>query len=108
MGDSNWRWTQTRRNHKLLLWDKTACPDKETCWHNCEIEKADEEYEGTYGVRSDGKALNLMCITDCPCSKNVGSRLYLLNTDKESCKMFKLKNREFTFCEWCELVVQRQ
>merc|ERR1712048_1153309 len=61
------------------------------------IEGADTEYESTYGVRSDGTALNLTFVTDGPYSKNVGSRVYLLDTDKESYKMFKLKNREFTF-----------
>merc|ERR1712151_1162420 len=68
-----------------------------TCWQNCEIEGADEEYEGTYGVRSDGKALNLTFVTQGPYSKNVGSRVYMLDTDQETYKMFKLKNREFTF-----------
>merc|ERR1712019_310461 len=61
------------------------------------IEGADEEYEGTYGVRSDGSALNLTFVTDGPYSKNVGSRVYMLDSDQETYKMFELKNREFTF-----------
>jgi len=99
--DSNWRWThkrgETTNCYTGNLWDTATCPDPETCWKNCEIEGADTEYESTYGVRTDGKALNLTFVTDGPYSKNVGSRVYLLDSDKETYKIFKLKNREFTF-----------
>jgi len=99
--DSNWRWThkrgETTNCYTGNLWDTATCPDQETCWQNCEIEGADEEYEGTYGIRTDGAALNLTFVTDGPYSKNVGSRVYLLDSDQETYKMFKLKNREFTF-----------
>jgi len=99
--DSNWRWTHKRGEavncYTGNLWDKEACPDPDTCWDNCEIEGADEEYENTYGVRTSGKSLNLTFVTEGPYSTNVGSRVYLLDSDKETYKMFKLKNREFTF-----------
>jgi len=101
--DSNWRWThkrgETTNCYTGNLWDTATCPDQETCWQACEIEGADEEYENTYGVRSqnDGKSLNLTFVTQGPYSKNVGSRVYLLDSDKDTYKMFKLKNREFTF-----------
>merc|ERR1712048_1485839 len=99
--DSNWRWThkrgQTQNCYTGNTWDSSACPDPETCWENCEIEGADEEYTSTYGVKASSDTLQLDFVTQGPYSKNVGSRTYLLDSSKEKYEMFKLKNREFTF-----------
>merc|ERR1719356_1549986 len=68
--DSNWRWTHKRGEptncYTGNLWDKASCPDPETCWQNCEIEGADEEYEGTYGVHAKGDTVQLDFVTDGP------------------------------------------
>jgi len=101
--DSNWRWTHKRGEptncYTGNLWDTSICDTPDNCWKNCEIEGADEEYKGTYGVRTQdhGKALNLTFVTQGPYSKNVGSRVYMLDSDEETYKLFHLKNREFTF-----------
>merc|ERR1712048_1126059 len=99
--DSNWRWThkrgQTQNCYTGNTWDTSACPDPETCWQNCEIEGADEEYTNTYGVHASSDTLKLDFVTQGPYAPNVGSRTYLLDSSKEKYEMFKLKNREFTF-----------
>lgn len=100
--DGNWRWThvvgETTNCYTGNLWDPTLCPDAATCTKNCQIEGADEEYEVTYGVKTDGDKLSLGFVTEGPFSKNVGSRMYMLDQRKDNqYKTFNLKNREFTF-----------
>jgi cellulose 1,4-beta-cellobiosidase len=45
---------------------------------------------------SSGSSLKLKFVTHGPYSTNIGSRLYLLDSESEY-KIFKLKNKEFTF-----------
>ena len=96
--DSNWRWThavgQPKNCYTGNQWDTSLCPDGPTCAQNCAIDGAD--YPGTYGVTTSGSTLNLKFVTQGPYSKNIGSRLYFLESDTQY-KIFKLKNREFTF-----------
>lgn len=96
--DSNWRWThavgQPKNCYTGNQWDTSLCPDGPTCAKNCAIDGAD--YPGTYGVTTSGSTLNLKFVTQGPYSKNIGSRLYFLESDTQY-KIFKLKNREFTF-----------
>ena len=96
--DSNWRWTHvtsgTKNCYTGNTWDTSICPDGVTCARNCAIDGAD--YQGTYGVYSAGTSLQLKFVTHGPYSTNIGSRLYLMDSDTEY-KIFKLKNREFTF-----------
>ncbi len=96
--DSNWRWTHTTSGTQNCYtgntWDKNLCPDGVTCAQNCALDGAD--YQGTYGVFSSGSSLKLNFVTHGPYSTNIGSRLYLLDSESEY-KIFKLKNREFTF-----------
>ena len=92
--DSNWRWTHITSGYKNCYtgnsWDTSICPDGVTCAKNCALDGAD--YRGTYGVISSGSSLRLNFVTN----GNVGSRVYLLDSESEY-KLFKLKNREFTF-----------
>ena len=96
--DSNWRWTHkvsaTQNCYTGNTWDRSLCPDGVTCAQNCALDGAD--YRGTYGVTSSGSSLRLGFVTHGPYSTNIGSRLYLLDSESEY-KLFKLKNREFTF-----------
>jgi len=96
--DANWRWEHniggSTNCYTGNTWDQTLCPDPATCTKNCALDGAD--YQGTYGVTTSGNALNLKFVTNGPFSKNIGSRLYLLQ-DASTYKIFKLKNREFTF-----------
>jgi cellulose 1,4-beta-cellobiosidase len=99
--DSNWRWThkagETTNCYTGNMWDNGICPDSATCSKACVIEGADSEYKSTYGVVTDGKdSLELAFVTQGPYTKNIGSRTYLMQNEDEY-KMFKLKNREFTY-----------
>jgi len=96
--DSNWRWTHTTTGTTNCYtgneWDKTLCPDPVTCASNCALDGGD--YPGTYGITASGADLTLKFVTHGPYSTNIGSRVYLMDTDT-TYRMFKLKNKEFTF-----------
>lgn len=95
--DANWRWVHTVSGYTNCYtgneWDKTICPDDVTCASACAVDGAD--YEGTYGVTTSGDRLRLNFVTQSS-SKNIGSRLYLLEDDS-AYQMFDLLGQEFTF-----------
>jgi len=99
--DSNWRWThktgEATNCYTGNEWDQGICPDAKTCTQNCEIDGADKEYEGTYGIFTTQKDLTMKFVTEGPYSTNVGSRTYLLDQDDETYQMFHLANKEFSF-----------
>ncbi|KAG9218925.1 hypothetical protein CCMSSC00406_0000961 [Pleurotus cornucopiae] len=96
--DSNWRWLHTTSGSDNCYdgntWDTSLCPDAKTCASNCALDGAD--YSGTYGITTSGNALTLKFVTNGPYSKNIGSRVYLLESESKY-QMFNLKNQEFTF-----------
>ncbi|KAI5840592.1 cellulose 1,4-beta-cellobiosidase precursor [Tricharina praecox] len=96
--DANWRWLHTTSGSTNCYtgntWDTSLCPDGATCAANCALDGAD--YSGTYGISSTGTALTLKFVTKGTYSTNIGSRVYLLESDTKY-KLFKLKNQEFTF-----------
>jgi len=96
--DANWRWTHNNGGSTNCYtgnqWDRNLCPDPQTCARNCAIDGAD--YAGTYGIVSNGNSINLKFVTRGPYSTNIGSRVYLLNSDNQY-QLLHLKNREFTF-----------
>ena len=99
--DSNWRWLHhvgdTNNCYTGNEWNKTYCSSVEECTTNCALDGVDEKtWNGTYGVIAKGNMLNVSYVTQGPYSKNVGSRMFLLE-DEDTYKMFKLKNKEFTF-----------
>jgi len=55
------------------------------------------KYSDTYGIKQieGGNGVQLNFVTEHQYGVNVGSRLYMLDTDGEQYKMFFLKNREF-------------
>ncbi|KAG6815808.1 hypothetical protein H0H93_008971, partial [Arthromyces matolae] len=95
--DANWRWVHnvggSTNCYSGNTWDATYCPDDVTCATNCALEGA--AYQSTYGVTASGDALTLQFVTTSS-QKNIGSRLYLLNSNTEY-EIFKLVNQEFTF-----------
>jgi len=98
--DSNWRWTHvpgdTTNCYTGNLWDESLCPDAATCTQNCGLDGVDNvDWEGTYGVTSEGASATLKFVTEGPYSRNVGSRNYLMDTDGKNYKLFYLKNREW-------------
>ncbi|RDB24361.1 Exoglucanase [Hypsizygus marmoreus] len=96
--DANWRWVHSTSGFTNCYtgntWDATLCPDGKTCATNCALEGAD--YPATYGITTSGNALTLKFVTGSGESRNVGSRVYLMNTDSRY-ELFKLLNQEFTF-----------
>lgn len=96
--DSNWRWlhatSSTTNCYTGNTWDATLCPDPTTCASNCALDGAD--YTDTYGITASGNELTLKLVTTSGSTKNVGSRVYLME-DSMHYQMFQLKNSEFTF-----------
>jgi len=99
--DQNWRWVHDVNGYENCYtgnqWDSGKCPDPETCSRNCAVDGIDDtDWKGTYGVKTDGKEMQLNFVTQGPYSKNIGQRLFLLDENEEEYRMFHLKNREFT------------
>jgi len=79
----------------LGFWNKTLCPDAQTCAASCALEGVRREYyEKSYGVFTIPDGVQINYVTK---KTNVGSRLFLLDADQERYKLFNLKNREFAF-----------
>jgi len=100
--DANWRWVHTQGGYQNCYkgseWDRTLCPDPATCARNCAIESISSQgYESSYGVKSahDG-GIELKFVTTTQYGSNFGSRVYMMEGDRNSYRMFRLKNREFT------------
>lgn len=98
--DSNWRWVHDKTSGSTTncytgnTWNATLCPDDETCATNCALEGAD--YTATYGATASGSSLKLTFVTVGTYATNIGSRLYLMDSDT-SYTQFSLLNSEFTF-----------
>ena len=98
--DSNWRWVHDKTSGSYTncddgnTWNAKLCPDNKSCATNCALEGAD--YTATYGATASGNSLKLTFVTKGSYSTNIGSRLYLMETDT-SYQMFSLLNKEFTF-----------
>ncbi|KAH8099882.1 glycoside hydrolase [Cristinia sonorae] len=95
--DANWRWLHTTSGYTNCYtgntFDTTLCPDGDTCAKNCALDGA--KYQETYGITTTGNSLRLNFVTSGE-NKNVGSRVYLMDTDTRY-EMFNLLNQEFTF-----------
>ncbi|KAG8697438.1 Exoglucanase 1 [Ceratobasidium sp. 395] len=96
--DSNWRWVHTTTGYTNCYtgqtWDSSLCADPVQCAQGCALDGAD--YTATYGISASGNALTMKFVTNNANGKNIGSRVYLLNSDTKY-EMFKVKNQEFTF-----------
>eukprot|EP00994_Dinema_validum_P007217 NODE_579_length_1530_cov_263.070223_g424_i0.p1 GENE.NODE_579_length_1530_cov_263.070223_g424_i0~~NODE_579_length_1530_cov_263.070223_g424_i0.p1 ORF type:complete len:471 (+),score=126.46 NODE_579_length_1530_cov_263.070223_g424_i0:54-1415(+) len=95
--DANWRWAHTTSGTTNCFtgndWDKSICSDPVACAQNCAIDGAN--YANPYGISTSGDSLKLNFVTRGQYGNNVGSRVYLMNTDS-TYEMFKLLNKEFT------------
>ena len=98
--DSNWRWVHDKTSGSTTncytgnTWDTTLCPNDVTCAANCALEGAD--YAATYGATASGNSLKLTFVTVGSYATNIGSRLYMMDTDT-TYQQFDLLNNEFTF-----------
>jgi len=101
--DAKWRWLHAlaadkERSYRPCLnglrWNRKQCPDAETCAQRCALEGLDlRAYERVGGVHFSNGSVRLKFLSP---SGSTGSRLYLLDSD-DTYKLFKLKNREFSF-----------
>jgi len=95
--DSQWRWAHDGNSANCFtdgVWSASLCSDPVTCAQQCQLEGLDaDDYSKIYGVNAVPGGLKLVF---APPGGSVGSRLYLMSDDSNF-KMFKLKNKEFTF-----------
>ncbi|WYZ33821.1 hypothetical protein EsH8_I_000097 [Colletotrichum jinshuiense] len=95
--DSNWRWlhetSSTANCYDGNKWTG-KCTTATDCASKCALEGAD--YAGTYGATTSGNALSLKFVTQHAYGKNIGSRLYLMNSATKY-QMFTLTNNELAF-----------
>jgi cellulose 1,4-beta-cellobiosidase len=96
--DANWRWLHSTGGSTNCYtgneWNATACATGAACATACCLDGAD--YSGTYGATVSGNSLGLKFVTTGSYSTNIGSRMYLMESET-SYQMFKLLNKEFTF-----------
>ncbi|KAF9873933.1 cellulose -beta-cellobiosidase [Colletotrichum karsti] len=95
--DANWRWAHNVGGYENCYegnkWTN-KCTSADDCAKNCAIEGAD--YSNTYGVSTSGNAMTLKFVQTHEYGKNVGSRMYLMNSETKY-QMFTLMNNEFAF-----------
>jgi cellulose 1,4-beta-cellobiosidase len=72
----------------------SACSGEADCTSNCQLEGAD--YSGTYGASTSGNALTLQFVKQHAYGKNIGSRLYLMQSTDQY-QTFNLKGNELAF-----------
>jgi cellulose 1,4-beta-cellobiosidase len=75
-------------------WDTSICSTNTACATACCLDGAN--YAATYGASTTGDALSLSYVTKASTGTNVGSRLYLMNSETKY-EMFTLAGNEFTF-----------
>ncbi|KAF0316738.1 cellulose -beta-cellobiosidase [Colletotrichum asianum] len=94
--DSNWRWLHDSSGANCYDGNKWTdkCSTATDCASKCALEGAD--YSGTYGATTSGNALSLRFVTQHAYGKNVGSRLYLMNSATKY-EMFILTGNELAF-----------
>jgi cellulose 1,4-beta-cellobiosidase len=95
--DANWRWTHTEDGTNCYTgnaWDTSICTDGATCAQECCVDGAD--YGATYGISTSGDELSLQFVKEHEYGKNIGSRVYLMESD-DTYQMFNLLGNEFTF-----------
>jgi len=97
--DAQWRWLHDGQDnnyhscYKGDTWEPLHCLDPEKCAKECQMEGVSlEDYDKTYGVTGIPGGLRLSYVS----AGSFGSRLYVLDGGSQY-KMWKLKNREFTF-----------
>jgi cellulose 1,4-beta-cellobiosidase len=95
--DANWRWLHTSSGttncYEGNKWT-SACSSESDCTSKCQLEGAD--YSGTYGASTSGNALTLQFVKEHAYGKNIGSRLYLMQSTDQY-QTFTLKGNELAF-----------
>lgn len=100
--DSQYRWVHDAKKDSYTTcfdgkkFNQKLCTDARTCTQQCAIEgNTMEDYTVKYGVNFVDRGVKLQFGTKGQYGMNYGSRVYVM--EGERYKVFKLKNREFTF-----------
>ncbi|WAQ92764.1 hypothetical protein PtA15_17A246 [Puccinia triticina] len=103
--DANWRAVKdSASGRKDCLngngtkgWDKTLCPDPETCAQNCALDSIDYHKQriSTNGRDGNHDSVTLKLFKED--ARNTGSRIYLLDASHQRYEMFFLLNQELSF-----------
>ncbi|KAA1073941.1 hypothetical protein PGT21_010159 [Puccinia graminis f. sp. tritici] len=92
--DANWRSVKDLSGRRDCFngtaWDKSLCPDPETCARNCALGTIDYEKEK---IATHGNLVNLKLFKD---NGRDGSRIYLLDA-QDRYQVFFLLNKELSF-----------
>lgn len=110
--DANWRWLhQTSGSNNCYsgnTWDSSICNSATSCAEACCVDGA--EYSATYGASTSGDALTLKFVTKGQYSTNVGSRLYLMESDTKYQSMFSalfsFPFLAFAVSTWSDVMIQ--
>lgn len=99
--DANWRWVHATSGYTNCFtgteWDRNYCPDPVTCTKNCAVDGVpQQDWNNPYGIHQIDGGISMKLVTHGQYGDNIGSRVYLLQDD-DTYKLFKLKNREFSF-----------
>ena len=96
--DANWRWLHIADGYTNCYegneWNETACPNNAECSKNCVLDGAD--YQGTYGIQTSGDQLTMKFVTEHEYGTNIGSRVYLMESESQYVG-FDLLGNEITF-----------
>ncbi|KAK5662371.1 hypothetical protein OQA88_8281 [Cercophora sp. LCS_1] len=97
--DANWRWLHNVDGYINCYdgnwWSDRICNTSENCTANCALEGAGN-YRLYYGITSANDSISLGYVTRIDFAKNVGSRVYMMeSTDRY--QMFTLLGNEFAF-----------
>lgn len=97
--DANWRWLHETGNSAYNCfdssgWDTRRCDTAENCTATCALDGAD--YKRSYGISTANSSISLSYVTRVDFGKNVGSRVYLLESVNKY-QMFTLLGNEFAF-----------
>jgi len=94
--DANWRWLH-RASGDCYKGNQWLCGSSPSACADCVLEgSSSSDYTGTYGITTSNKQVSLKFVTQGPYSKNIGSRIYLMENQSQY-KIFKLLNKEFAF-----------
>lgn len=96
--DANWRWLHESTGYTNCYtgntWNPSLCSDPKLCAEKCALEGVN--YAKTYGITVEEDQLSLSLVTNGEYGTNVGSRVYLMESETMY-KSFHLLNQEFTF-----------
>lgn len=96
--DANWRWfhrkTDAAQNCFPGGWNSTLCPNPTACSNNCAIEGIPStQYASNYGVTGSNGSVSLKYVTTHEYGQNIGSRLYVTNSNGQSYYGFNMLDK---------------